>query len=377
MMFGASYETAASAHNANSIAPHLRGGVTLATVMRWWGLALSPCLLFGLWNTGYQANAALAALGPEAATWRAPLLEGLGLGVEPGGLVSSLVHGLLYFLPVYAVAAATTAVWERIFARLRGQPVMAGGLVSALLFTLILPPAAPLWQVALGISFGIVVGKEIFGGTGKNFMNPPLLGIAFLYLAYPTAMQGDPIWTGIGGYGGTTTFVIVAAEGIDGLAMEGVTWTRSFLGLVQGGLGDTSALACLMGAALLVAWGFASWRVIVATALGAVAAGLLFDVLAGPAAPAFAVPWYWHLALGSFAFGAVFLATDPASAAATNRGRWIYGLLVGFMIVLIRVANPAHPDGVVFAVLFGNVFAPLIDYAVIRANMRRRARRNV
>jgi Na+-transporting NADH:ubiquinone oxidoreductase subunit B len=233
-----------------------------------------------------------------------------------------------------------------------------------------------LWQVALGMSFGVVVGKEIFGGTGRNFLNPAVTGLAFLYLAYPNAMAGDPLWNGIGGYGGASIFGQVAALGMDAVGQAGITWWQAFLGRLPGRFGETSTLACLLGAAVLIATGAASWRIMAGALLGLIGTAVLFNLAGGGGSPIFAMPWTWHLVLGGFAFGAVFLATDPVSAAATDTGRWLYGLLFGFMVVLIRVANPVHPDGVVFAVLFANVFAPLIDYGVVWANIRRRARRD-
>lgn len=362
---------------AGHFAPHLHSGADLRWIMNRVVLALVPCLVAGVLNTGLQANLAIQGLGLERAPgWRGDLLGRLGIGNDPSSAWDCLWLGLLFALPIYAVAALTIEFWQRLFARLRGRPLQEGGSVTALVFTLILPPAAPLWQVVLGMTFGVVVGKEIFGGTGKNFINPSVLGLAFLYLAYPTAMAGDPLWTGIAGYGGTTIFGTVAAQGMEAVLQSGLSWTQSVLGLVQGSLGVTSALACLIGAVVLLRAGAASWRIMAGIAIGTVAAAGLFNLLGAAAAPIFAMPWYWHLSLGSLAFGAVFLATDPVSAAATVPGRWIYGLVIGLMVVLIRVANPVHPDGVVLAILFGNIFAPLIDYAVIWVNMRRRAGRD-
>jgi Na+-transporting NADH:ubiquinone oxidoreductase subunit B len=358
-------------------APHLRTPANLQGVMATVVLALVPCVLMALYNTGHQANAALARLALEAAPgWRGTVLEALGLGYDPAAVLASVAHGALYFLPVFAVAVVTGDVWERLFAKLRKRPRAEGLGVTALIFALVLPPAAPLWQVALGMSFGVVMGKEIFGGTGRNFLNPAVTGLAFLYLAYPNAMAGDPLWNGIAGYGGAGIFGQVAALGMDAIGQAGITWWQAFLGLVQGPFGETSTLACLLGAAVLIATRAASWRIMAGALLGMVGAALLFNLAGREGSPIFAMPWTWHLALGGFAFGAVFLATDPVSAAATDTGRWLYGLLFGFMVVLIRVANPVHPDGVMFAVLFANVFAPLIDYGVVWANIRRRARRD-
>jgi Na+-transporting NADH:ubiquinone oxidoreductase subunit B len=359
------------------VAPHLRDPTNLRAVMGTVILALAPCVLMALYNTGHQANRALARLGLDAAPgWRGTVLEALGLGHDPAAVLPSVAHGVLYFLPVFVVALVAGEVWERVFAKLRKRPRAEGLGVTALIFALILPPAAPLWQVGLGMSFGVVMGKEIFGGTGRNFLNPAVTGLAFLYLAYPLATAGDPLWSGMVGYGGASIFGQVAALGMDAVAQAGITWWQAFIGRVQGTFGETSTLACLLGAALLIATGVASWRIMAGALLGMIGAALLFNLAGQDASPIFAMPWTWHLALGGFAFGAVFLVTDPVSAAATDTGRWIYGLLFGFMVVLIRVANPVHPDGVMFAVLFANIFAPLIDYGVVWANIRRRTRRD-
>lgn len=356
-------------------APHVRDARSLDSVMFRVVLALVPCAAFGIYNVGYQETLAIQqAFLFEVPGWRAAVLGALGVGNDPASLVDALAHGLLHFLPALVVCYGVSWAWQTLFARLRRRTPAAGMIVTALIFTLLLPPGAPLWQVALGISFGIVVAKEVFGGAGFNFVNPALAGLVFLYLSFPQALAEDPVWTGISGYGGTTAFKAVAAEGVDALAQSGITWSRAFFGLVQGAVGVTSTVACLLGAAVLIASGCASWRIMAGVSLGVVGGSLLLGAIAGPEQPIMALPWYWHLTLGSAAFGAVFLAPEPVTAATTGTGRWLYGLLVGGMIVLIRVANPAHPDGVVLAVLLGNIFAPLIDYAVVWANIRRRAR---
>jgi Na+-transporting NADH:ubiquinone oxidoreductase subunit B len=358
-------------------APHVRDAMSLRRALGIVVLALLPCLAMALYNSGHQANLALAGLGLAAAPgWRGAVLDALGVGTDPASLWQSLCHGALYVLPILAVSLAVGAFWERLFATLRRRPLGEGLVVTALVFTLVLPPAAPLWQVALGMSFGIVIGKEIFGGTGKNILNPALVGLAFLYFGYPTEMTGDPLWSGVAGYRGSAALGTVAAGGMEALAQSGVTWWRSFLGPTQGMLGTTSTLACLLGAAVLVATRVASWRIMAGVLLGMIGAALAFNALGDGAGPIFALPWYWHLTLGGFAFGMVFLATDPVSAAMTDAGRWVYGLLIGGVIVLVRVANPVHPDGVMLAVLFANISAPLIDYFVVWANIRRRARRD-
>jgi Na+-transporting NADH:ubiquinone oxidoreductase subunit B len=339
-------------------------------------VALGPCLLVAVYNSGYQANLALAKLGmTDLPGWRGAFLDALRIGYEPSNVSACIAHGVLYVLPILLVALITAGLWESLFAIMRKRRLTEGFVVTAVLFTLILPPGAPLWQVALGISFGIVIGKEIFGGTGKNFLNPTLTSLVFLHFAYPNAMAGDPLWSGVAGYSGTTIFSMVAAGGVDVIGQAGIGWWQSFLGGVQGALGVTSTLACLLGAVVLLYTRVASWRVMAGVLIGLVATASLCNWAGASVAPILALPWYWHLTLGSFAFGMVFLATDPVTGAATDTGRWVYGLLIGFMIVLVRVANPVHPDGVMLAILLGNIFAPLIDYGVIWANMRRRALR--
>ena len=301
----------------------------------------------------------------------------LAIGHDPSSPWANLWHGGLYFLPVLAVAVIVGEFWERLFAAMRGRARSPGILVIALLFALSLPPTVPLWQVALGMSFGVVVAKEVFGGAGMNFLNPALTGLAFLYATYPKQMVGETAWTVVEGFTGATTMRIAAGGGLEPASWAGTNWMQSFLGVVPGAFGATSALAVLIGAAFLVYVRVASVRIMAGALLGMIVAALLFNALVGDAMLFGNLSWVWHLTLGSFAFGVVFLATDPVTASATDTGRWIYGALIGALVVIIRVANVAHPDGVMFAILFGNIVAPLIDYLVMRANIRRRARRHV
>jgi Na+-transporting NADH:ubiquinone oxidoreductase subunit B len=246
-----------------------------------------------------------------------------------------------------------------------------------MLYALIMPPEVPLWQVGLGISFGVVIGKEVFGGTGKNFLNPALTGRAFLYFAYPANMSGDTIWTPVDGFSGATNLAIAASQGYQEIVVQGSTWMDSFLGFVQGSIGETSALACFIGLGFLLITKIANWRLVVGCLGGMIGFSLLLNLIGSDTNPMFAMPWYWHLVVGGYAFGLAFMVTEPVSASHTNLGRYIYGALIGFMVVMIRVINPAFPEGMMLAILFGNVFAPLIDYFVVQANIRRRARRNV
>ena len=354
---------------------HVRDGLDLKRTMTYVVVATFFCILMACYNTGYQANAAMASLGLESAPgWRGWILD--WFGYNPGNPITSFVHGALYFFPVYIVTLAVGGIWEVIFAQVRGHEVNEGFLVTSMLYALILPPDIPLWQVALGISFGVVIGKEVFGGTGKNFLNPALTGRAFLFFAYPASMSGDSVWTAVDGFSGATPLSLAANGGVDAIKDAGIGWMQTFFGTIQGSLGETSTLACLLGAAFLIYTGVASYRIIFGVFAGMVATVLLFNIVGSDTNPMFSLPWYWHLTLGGFAFGMVYMATDPVSAAMTDTGRWIFGALIGVMVVLIRVVNPAFPEGMMLAILFANIFAPLIDYFVIQANIRRRARRH-
>lgn len=355
-------------------APHVRDAIDLKRVMILVVFAVTPCALIGMWNTGYQAHVAMASLGVgSAGGWREGLMLLLGAGHDPGSLYDNFVFGLSYFLPIYIVTMAAGGFWEILFAGIRNHEINEGFFVTSMLFALTLPATIPLWQVALGISFGVVIGKEVFGGTGKNFLNPALVGRAFLYFAYPAQISGDAVWTAVDGFSGATALGLAAIEGMDGIIASGLTWNQAFLGQMQGSIGETSAAACLFGAAMLIYTGIASWRII-----AGVFAGLIVPALAlgyvDSSNPMVALPWHWHIVLGGFAFGAVFMATDPVTACSTNAGKWIFGVLIGALTLVIRVFNPAYPEGIMLAILFGNVFAPIIDYVVVRAYVRRRRR---
>ncbi|MBY6049834.1 NADH:ubiquinone reductase (Na(+)-transporting) subunit B [Vannielia litorea] len=355
-------------------APHARSYIDMKRIMTYVVLATVPCILFGLYNTGLQTNLAIAEHG--ASGWRAAIIDGLGIGFNPANPIANMLHGLMYFLPIYIVTLAAGGAWEVLFATIRRHEVNEGFLVTSMLYTLILPASTPLWQVALGISFGVVIGKEVFGGTGKNFLNPALVGRAFLYFAYPAYMSGDTIWTPVDGFSGATALSITASEGPAALPEYGITWMDAFIGTIQGCIGETSTIACLIGLAFLLVTKIANYRMVVGCLLGMIAFSSLLNWIGSDSNPAFATPWYWHLVIGGYAFGLVFMVTEPVSGSHTNMGRYIYGALIGFMVVMIRVVNPAFPEGMMLAILFGNVFAPLIDYFVVQANIRRRARRH-
>jgi Na+-transporting NADH:ubiquinone oxidoreductase subunit B len=355
--------------------PHVRDALDLKRVIIMVVFAVTPCLLVGMWNTGYQANTAIAALGLAGAEgWRGAVLALFGAGYDPGSVYDCFLHGFLYFLPIYAVTMAVGGFWEILFAGVRNHEINEGFFATSMLYVLILPASIPLWQVAVGISFGVVIGKEVFGGTGKNFLNPALVGRAFLYFAYPAYISGDSVWTPVDGFSGATALGASAIDGMSGLLATGLSWNQAFLGQMQGSLGETSAAACLLGAALLVYTRIASWRIIVAVLAGLIIPALIFTN-ASSDNPMLSMPWHWHIVVGGFAFGAVFMATDPVTAAQTNAGKWVFGLLIGFLTWLIRVVNPAFPEGIMLAILFANIFAPVIDYVVVQANVRRRQKR--
>jgi Na+-transporting NADH:ubiquinone oxidoreductase subunit B len=354
---------------------HVRDGNDLKRTMTFVVIATAFCILMALYNTGYQANLAINALGREGTDgWRGAIMSVFGYStMNP---LSNLMHGALYFFPIYIVTLAVGGVWEVLFATVRGHEVNEGFLVSSMLYALILPPDMPLWQVALGISFGIVIGKEVFGGTGKNFLNPALTGRAFLYFAYPASISGDSVWVAVDGYTAATPLGLAANGGMDAVYAAGYTWMQSFFGFEPGCLGETSTLAILIGAAFLLWTRVASYRIMAGVFIGMVATAVLFNAIGSDTNPMFAFPWYWHLTAGGFAFGMVYMATDPVTAAMTDAGRWVFGVLVGVMTVLIRVVNPAFPEGIMLAILFANMFAPTIDYFVIQANIRRRIKRH-
>ncbi len=352
---------------------HVRDSADLKRVMIMVVLAVIPATIMACYNTGFQANNILTGTG-VATNWRQALVLGIGLTLDSTSILSNFIHGLLYYLPIYLVCNIAGAFWEIIFGIVRKHEVNEGFLVTGVLFPLIVPATIPLWQVAVGISFGVVVAKEIFGGTGRNFINPALAARAFLFFAYPGQISGDAVWVAVDGYTGATALSQAAVGGVTTITSS---WIDAFIGFIPGSIGETSVLACIIGAALLIFTGVASWHIMFATLIGMALTAYALNFIGSTTNPMFALPPHWHLVLGGFAFGTVFMATDPVTSAATNIGRWIYGLLIGFMVVLIRVINPAFPEGTMLAILFGNVCAPVIDYYVVKGNIKRRAVRNV
>lgn len=341
-------------------APHVRDAVDLKRVMIFVVIALIPAIFMGIYNTGYQI---LMAKAQAYDFWKCIEL------------------GAWKVLPIIFVSYAAGGFWEVLFAIMRKHEINEGFLVTGILFALILPPTIPLWQVAVGISFGVVFGKEIFGGTGFNVFNPALVARAFVFFAYPAQMSGSNVWVAVDGFTRATPLAIVAATPkgqsvVEHLAREGYNLSNMFTGFIPGSIGETSALACLIGLVFLLITRVASWRAVLGAVLGMLVMASVFYLLRGPEKLAFfGLPPLWHLVMGGFAFGAIFMVTDPVSSAATNTGRWIYGFLVGVLTVLIRVVNPAYPEGVMLSILFMNAFAPLIDYFVVQANVGKRLKR--
>lgn len=357
---------------------HVRDGIDLKRVMIYVWLAAMPCVIMGCYNVGLQANSAMQAMGiTEVAGWRGDILTMFGIGIDPTSVMDNFWHGFWYWFPIYAVIFIAGGFWEVLFASVRGHEINEGFFVSSILLSLILPATTPLWQAALGISFGIVIGKEVFGGTGKNFLNPALTGRAFLYFAYPAQMSGDAVWVAVDGFSGATALSVAASGGLQGLEQAGYTLQQAVSGHIAGSIGETSLIAILIGAAFLLYTKVASWRIMLGVITGVVVTSFLLNTIGSETNPMFSVTPQWHLVIGGLAFGLVYMATDPVSAAMTDRGRFYFGCLIGFMTVLIRVVNPAFPEGIMLAILFANIFAPLIDWFVVQSNIRRRAKRYV
>ncbi|NLS12097.1 NADH:ubiquinone reductase (Na(+)-transporting) subunit B [Vibrio sp. SM6] len=362
---------------------HVRDSIDLKRIMIMVWLAVFPAMFWGMYNVGLQAVTALsAAYDPNALAaiiddnWRLSLVFSSPQALMESGWLSQMALGASYFLPIYATVFIVGGFWEVLFAIVRKHEVNEGFFVSSILFALILPPTIPLWQAALGITFGIVVAKEIFGGTGRNFLNPALAGRAFLYFAYPANMSGGLVWVAADGYTAATPLSQWYQNGQSGLVDVAtgapLSWLNAFMGYLPGSIGEVSTLAILIPGLLLIAMRIASWRIVVGVLLGVIVTSSLLNWIGSNTNPMFSMPFYWHFALGGLAFGAFFMATDPVSAAFTDNGKWAYGLLIGFMTVAIRVLNPAYPEGIMLAILFANLFAPLFDNLVKEANIRRR-----
>lgn len=342
---------------------HIRDAMDMKRTMTVVVIAMLPALLFGMWNTGLQH---FTSIGVNAGFWE------------------MMWFGFLKVIPIVVVSYVTGLGIEFAVAQIRGHEVNEGFLVSGMLIPLVMPADVPLWTVVIATAFAVIIGKEVFGGTGMNIMNPALTARAFLFFAYPSKMSGDLVWTAglesgqgvVDGYSGSTILGQAAAQnttftnGLPGHVYS--TWDM-FMGMIPGSIGETSTLAILIGAVILIYTGVGSWKIIASVFAGGAFMGLLLNIFA--VSNYMKMPFWEHLILGGFAFGAVYMATDPVTGAQTERGKWIYGFLIGFLAIMIRVINPAYPEGVMLAILLMNVFAPLIDYYVVEGNIKRRLKR--
>ncbi|GAB5379884.1 MAG: NADH:ubiquinone reductase (Na(+)-transporting) subunit B [Aliiglaciecola sp.] len=378
--FYALYEAAATIFytpgTVNKSGTHVRDSIDLKRIMIMVWMATFPAMFYGMYNIGAQAHEAiLTGAGTLPDIWQAGLFTSLGgqLGVEGVGWMGMMGYGACFFVPVYATVFIVGGFWEVLFASIRKHEINEGFFVTSVLFALTLPATIPLWQAALGITFGVVIAKEIFGGTGRNFLNPALSGRAFLYFAYPAQISGDQIWVAADGYSGATWLSKAASGNMDYANMN--LWWDSFIGNIPGSAGEVSALAILIGGLFIIYMRIASWRIVAGVALGVAFFASLLNFIGSDTNPMFAMPWYWHMVIGGMAFGMFFMATDPVSASFTNQAKWAYGFLIGFMTVMIRVLNPAFPEGIMLAILFANLWAPLFDYFVAQSNIKRRMAR--
>ncbi len=348
--------------------PHVRGALDTKRLMMTVVMALIPVIIFSMYNTGLQHFKALG----QTVTFN-----------------EAFLFGAIKVLPIILVTYIVGGLWEVIFAIVRKHEVNEGFLVTGILFPLTLPATIPLWQVAAGITFGVVIGKEVFGGTGMNILNPALTARAFVFFAYPAKISGDKVWIAIDsakdklidGFSGATPLLVASnaergSNAFQAVEDAGFSISDMFYGYIPGSLGETSTFLILIGAAILIFTGIGSWRIMLATVIGGYVMASFMNIFSGPDSVAsLGLPAYVHLIMGGFAFGTVFMATDPVSAAQTQAGKWIYGFLIGALTILIRLVNPAYPEGMMLAILFMNVFAPLIDYYVVRANKKRRLSR--
>ncbi|MBO9489407.1 NADH:ubiquinone reductase (Na(+)-transporting) subunit B [Endozoicomonas sp. G2_1] len=356
---------------------HIRDSIDLKRIMITVWLAVFPAMFWGMYNIGFQATEALAAGSTLPDTWQVALFSMFGGELSAdAGWFTMMLYGACFFLPIYATTFIVGGFWEVLFAAVRKHEVNEGFFVTSILFALILPASIPLWQVAIGITFGVVIAKEIFGGTGKNFLNPALAGRAFLFFAYPAEISGDAVWVAVDGFSGATHLAAGAAAlpGTIDYSMN-ADWWNAFWGLIPGSVGEVSTAMILLGGAYILYKGIASWRIVLSVFLGMAVTATLFNAIGSDTNAMFAMPWYWHLVVGGFAFGMMFMATDPVTMSFTNTGKYWFGALVGVMVVLVRVVNPAFPEGMMLAILFANLFAPLFDYFVVQANVKRRIAR--
>ena len=369
---------------------HVRDFSDLKRIMIIVWAAVFPAMFYGWYNIGNQTIMAIASLpnAQEIATtsysllsgdWHYALAQLLGASLgSDAGIYSMMVIGAVYFLPIYIVVFAVGGFWEVLFCIVHHKEINEGFLVTSIVFALVVPATMPLWQAALGISFGVVIGKEVFGGTGRNVVNPALCGRAFLFFAYPASISGTNCWVPVDGFSGATPLAQWAEGGLSALkdtAGNTINWMDAFIGNIPGSIGEGSTLMILVGALIILTTGVASLRIMVGILIGAFLTATLFNYIGSETNNMFSMPFEWHAVLGGFAFGTVFMATDPVSSSFTSKGKWAFGILIGVMVILIRTVNPAYPEGMMLAILFANCFAPLFDYLATKRNIKRRLAR--
>ncbi|MCL1139783.1 NADH:ubiquinone reductase (Na(+)-transporting) subunit B [Shewanella pneumatophori] len=362
---------------------HIRDAIDVKRTMTIVGLCLLPAILFGMYNIGLQAQIALASGLATADVWQLAIFNFVFGGLsEQTGIAGLFAYGLSFYAPIYLTALSVCLFWEMVFAKVRGQELHEGFFVTALLFTLILPVSTPLWLVAMGITFGVIMAKEVFGGMGYNFLNPALAGLAFIYFAYPSQVTAVSQLVAVDGFSGATTLMQTAAGKMSFAdyawynAFSDPNWWNAFFGFTVGAIGETSTLALLLGGGFLILTRLADWRIVAGVLCGMIITATVFNVIGSSKNDMFAMPWTWHLVTGGFAIGMMFMATDPVTTSYTRKGKVAYGLLIGFMTVLIRVVNPKMPEGIMLAILFANLWAPIFDYLVAKANIKRRLKRH-
>ena len=362
-----------SSHTVTRVAPHVRDANNVQRLWNYFVIASLPAAVIGMWSLGHQTNLAIADFQlTEVPGWRAALLQWLGVGFDAHHIGDCLAHGFLYFLPIFLVALLTGAFWEALFATVRDKRVDEGLMVFAWMFALILPATVSMLQVAMGMTFGMVIGKLIFGGSGRYLVNPAVLALVFLLFSYPDIVSFEGAWVPVEEYDQPTVLELVTEEGgLSVVAAVDYQYLNLFIGDRPGSIGSVSSFGALLGALFLVWSGMASWRIMLGSLIGLISMSLLFNFIA-PDHDLFGLPWYWQAILGGYVFGTVFLATDPVAGPITDPGRWGFGLLVGSLTVLIRVGNPSHYEGILFAILLASIFSPIIDYVVVELNVRRR-----
>jgi len=350
---------------------HIRDGLDLKRIMTTVVIALIPCVIMALYNTGYQANLLYSIDNSKTAIgFRHHIMEFFNIPYDYKSIYSNFFLGSLYFFPLYIITLIVGGTWELLFAVIRKHEIGEAFLVTSLLYPLILPPTVPLWEASVALSIGLVLGKEVFGGTGRNIVNPALFSRAVLFFAYPASMSGDKVWIGLDSISKATPLSEMALSGNISYSLA-----DAFLGFIPGSMGETSTLACLLGAAVLIYTGIGSWRIMLMSVIGLIATSSVFYFIGSETNHMFQLNPFVHLILGGFAFGTVYMATDPVSASMTTVGKYFYGFLIGALTAIIRVVNPAYPEGAMLAILFANIMAPIIDHFVIEANIKRREKR--